>query len=217
MAQEQSSRFPLHTIRASGEATISAQPDQARITVGVTTIAATAEEASSQNAAKIASTLNSLKSLVKSAGEMRTTSYSVEPQYKYVTGKAPAISGYQANQTIQLTLNDVQLVGKVIDAASGAGANNINQIEFRLKDDHAVKEQALAKATADAKSNAETIAKALGVTVTGVAYAETNEAEPIRPRAMPMMMKAQASDAPTQIESGTVDTHVSVTVYLQVQ
>ena len=217
IAQEQTSRMPLHTVRASGEATVSAQPDQARISVGVTTIATTAEEASAQNATKIASVLTSLKSLVKSAGEMRTTNYSVDPQYRYAEGKSPAITGYQANQTIELTLNDVQMMGKVIDAASKNGANNLNQIEFRLKDDHAIKEQALAKATAEAKSHAETIAKALGVTVAGVAYAETNEGEPIRPRMAPMMaMKAQQA-APTQIESGNVETHASVTVFLEIR
>ncbi len=208
----------MHMVRASGEATISAQPDQARITVGVTTIATTAQEASAQNATKIAAVLQSLKSLVKSAGEMRTTGYSVEPQYRYAEGKSPAITAYQANQTVELILNDVQLVGKAIDAASNAGANNINQIEFRLKDDGAIKEHALAKATADAKSHAETIAKALGVTIMGVAYAETNEAEPIRPRIAPMMaMKAAPAAAPTQIEAGNVEARASVTVYLQIQ
>jgi hypothetical protein len=197
---------------------VSAKPDQARIAVGVTTEAATADDAVTRNATKTTAVLSALKNLIGSKGEIKTSNYSLEPQYKYAQGQAPAITGYNANQTVEVTLNDVSLVGKVIDSASKAGANNIHRIEFSLKNDEAVRAEALARAATKARANAETIAKALGVTVSGVFSAETTETGAVRPLMAPMMMKAQAmgAAAPTQIESGNLEVHASVTVHLEV-
>jgi hypothetical protein len=211
-------RMPPHVVRATGEGTVTAKPDQARISVGVMTEASTAEDAVSQNATKSSALLAALKSAIGSGGELKTTGYSVNPQYRYDQGRAPVITGYAANQTVEATLTDITLVGKVIDASSKAGANHVNSIEFTLKNDQAVREQAIAKATASARANAESIAKALGVSVTGVAWAETTEATAVRPIMAPMMMKGQAmmQQPATQIESGNLDIHASVTVALEI-
>jgi uncharacterized protein YggE len=93
----------------------------------------------------------------------------------------------------------------------------MNRIDFTLKDEGEARAQAIAKATSHARMNAETIAKSLGVSVEGVAWAETTEVAPIRPLMAPMM-KAQAMVAePAQIESGTIEIHASVTVALNVK
>jgi uncharacterized protein YggE len=220
LAQDPGTRVPLHAVRAVGEATLSVAPDQARISVGVITQAATAEDAVAHDAKKTAAVLDALKSLVQSRGDVRTTNYSLAPQYKYVQGESPTITGYQASHTVEVTLNDVTLVGKVIDGSSKAGANHITRIEFSLKDDQAVRAQALEKATAAAKKNAESIAAALGVSVTGVAFAETSETGAVRPLIAPMAAMERmpmAKMEPTQIESGTLDVHASVTVALEVK
>lgn len=217
-SQEPSPRAPLHTIQAAGEATVKAAPDQAQMSVGITTRAATAEKAVAQSASKTTPVLSVLKGIVGSSGDIRTANYSVEPEYKYEQGQSPIVTGYTASQTIHVTLNDVMLVGKVIDACSKAGANNFNQIEFGLKDDGPPRREAIAKATAAAKANAEAIAKALGVTVTGIAWAETTGAGVTPPRPVPMVkMQAMAVTAPTPIESGNLEIQASVTVALEVR
>ena len=95
------------------------------------------------------------------------------------------------------------MVGKVIDGSSKAGANHIDRIEFSLKDDQSVRAQALQRATTAAKKNAESIAAALGVSVTGVAFAETSETGAVRPLMGTIgAMRAEAKMQPTQIESG---------------
>jgi uncharacterized protein YggE len=155
---------------------------------------------------------------VQNKGQVRTTSYTLSPQYKYPQGGgSPTITGYQASHTVEVTLNDVSLVGKVIDGSSKAGANHIDRIEFSLKDDQAVQAEALKKATAVAKKNAESIAEALGVTVSGVAFAETTETGGARPLMAPMAMRMEAKMPPTQIESGNLDVHAKVTVGLEVK
>jgi uncharacterized protein len=217
LAQGPNPRGSIHVVRAVGEATISIAPDQARISVGVVTQAANAADAVQQDAKGTAAVLDVLKPLVQGKGEVRTTSYSLTPQYKYAQGQSPTLTGYEASHTVQVTLNDVSLVGKVIDASSKAGSNHIDRIEFSLKDDTAVRAEALKKATAVAKTNAESIAAALGVTVAGVAFAETNETGAVRPLMAPVAaMRVQAMQ-PTQIESGNLDVHASVTVGLEVK
>jgi hypothetical protein len=205
-----------HTVRAVGTATITAKPDQARISIGAMTQAATAEDAVEQDAAKTQSVLVSLKALIGSNGTIQTTNYSVAPQYKYEQGQAPTITGYEANHTVEVTLNEITLVGKVIDAASKAGANGINRIEFTVKDDSGLREEALSKAAAAARKNAEAIAKSLGLGITGIAAAETNEANPIRPIMAPMAKMMMAAPAATPVESGTIEVQASVTIYLSV-
>lgn len=217
MAQDANPRVPMHVVRAVGEATISVAPDQARISVGVITESPNADEAVAQDAKRTAAVLDALKAIVQSKGEVRTTSYSLAPQYKYVQGEAPTITGYQASHTVEVTLNDVTMVGKVIDTSSKTGANHIGRIEFSLKNDQAVRAEALKKATAVAKKNAESIAEALGVTVTSVAFAETSETGAVRPLMAPMAGAMRMQAQPTPIESGSLDVHASVTVGLEVK
>ena len=215
VAQANAQALP-HTVRAVGNATITAKPDQAQIQVAVSSQAATAEDAVSTDAAKTQSVLNTLKNLIGSKGTIQTASYSVSPQYKYEPGKAPEITGYEAHHTIQLTLDDLALTGKVIDGATKSGANGINRIEFTVKNDSGLREEAIAKASLAARNNANAIAKALGLNVAGVFSAETNEVNPVRPLITPMAMSRMAAGPVTPVEAGTVDIHASVTVYLSV-
>src|SRR5690242_9017944 len=114
-----------HMVRASGEAMVTAAPDQARISIGVQNQATTAQQASSQNAAQTARVLQVIKQALGSAGEVKTENYSVSPQYQYPKDGSPAkIVEYRATNTVQVTINDLSLAGKVIDAATQSGANN---------------------------------------------------------------------------------------------
>ena len=132
LAQAQDARPPVRRqiVRATGEATLTAKPDQARLSVGVITDAATAEEAMQHNATQTTTVLDALKNVVATDGEVKTSNYSVSPQYKYEQGHSPVITGYQASNTVDVTLSDLSLIGKVIDAVGHAGANNINSIAF---------------------------------------------------------------------------------------
>jgi uncharacterized protein YggE len=210
--------MPAHTVRATGEAILNVKPDQARILIGVTTQAQTADEAVRQNALKAANVSSTLKPFVGPEGEIKTANYSVNPQYRYPQGEAPVLTGYEANNTVEVILNDLTLMGKLIDTVSKAGANNVNRIEFLLKHDQASRTEAIEKAANQAKANAEGIAKALGLTVRGVFSAETLDAGVPRPMAVPMamQMRAVAKEVPTPIEAGTIEVRASVTVTLEV-
>jgi hypothetical protein len=205
------------SIRASGEATITAQPDQAQVSIGVVTQAATAEQASTQNAATTTRVLDAVKRIVQSKGELKTTEYSVTPTYKYANNTSPTITGYEANNTVLVTIDDLSLVGKVLDTASNTGSNRINGVQFMLRDDSPVRARALAEAASKARANGEAIASALHLHVIGVTQAEASENAPVRPIPAPMVrMNAMAVATPIESNSA-VNVHASVTVTLAVQ
>jgi len=215
VAQETSSP---HVVRASGEATVTAKPDRAQISIGVVTDAPKAEAAAAENASQTSAVLNATKGAIAGHGEVKTTGYSIFPQYDYSAGHSPRLTGYQARNTVLVTVDDLSLTGKVIDAATGAGANNIEGVSFSLRDDSSVRAEALAQAAQKARANGEAIAKALGLRVVAVLRADTEQAPIVRPiQAEAFTAMAKAQRAPTPIEPGTLDIHASVTVTLQVQ
>ncbi len=207
----------MRTVRASGEATVTVKPDRAQISIGVVTDAPKAEAAAAQNASQTSAVLNAAKGAIAGHGEVKTTGYSISPQYDYSAGHAPRLTGYQARNTVLVTVDDLELTGKVIDAATGAGANNIEGISFSLRDDSTVRAQALAEAAKKARANGDAIAQALGLRVTGVLRADTEQAPIIRPMQAAVAGMLKAERAPTPIEPGTLDIHATVIVSLQVQ
>lgn len=207
-----------HTVRASGEAMVTTKPDQAQISIGVVTDAHTAAEASAQNARQTTATLSAIKDSLGGHGELKTTGYSISPQYDYSSGHAPRLTGYQARNTVLATINDLSLTGKIVDAATGAGANNIDGISFSLRDDTAVRAEALTKAATKARANGEAIAKALGLHVVGVLRADTEQAPMVRPIQLQQFASLQKAErVATPVEPGTLDIHATVIVTLQVE
>lgn len=208
----------VHFVRASGEAIVKVKPDRAEVSISVVTLSPSAQEAASGNAAQTSQVLDAVKKTIESAGEIKTTAYAISPQYQYTNGRPPKLTGYQASNTVLVIVNNLSLLGKVIDTAINGGANTINTISFGLKDDNPARTQALAEATLKARSSAEAIAKALNVKAGGVFQAETSEPPGFRPLRQFVPNQAMASAAsPTPIESGELDIRASVTVTLEIQ
>jgi uncharacterized protein YggE len=208
----------IRFVRATAEATVSARPDRAQISVGVVSQTPTAQAAAAANATQTAQVIEAIKRTLGEGGELKTSGYSLAPQYQYSTGRAPKISGFQASNTVLVIVNDLALLGKVIDAASESGANNINGVSFSLKDETAARTQALTEAAGKARAAAEAIAKALNAHVTAVLQAETQEAPSVRPMMRSFSaMAGNVGAAPTPIEPGDLDLHASVTVTLEIQ
>ncbi len=207
----------VHFVRATGEATVTAHPDRAQVSIGVLTQASTAQAAATANATQTTQVIDSIKRTLGEGGDLKTTGYSISPQYQYTAGRSPKITGYQASNTVLIVVNDLPLLGKVIDAASDSGANNINGVSFSLKDETHARNQALAEAAMKARAAAESIAKALSVRVVGVLQAETSQAPIVRPLTRSFAANALPQAMPTPIEPGDLDIRASVTVTLEVQ
>ena len=206
------------SITVNGEATIAAEPDQAQIDIGVTTQARTAPEASRENAERLARVLAEVKKLLSKADEVKTSGYALNPQYRYPQGGKPEIVGYIANNIVRIKTARLDEVGRLIDAAMQAGANNINRLLFTLKDEEAARLDALRQASAKAKAKAEAIAASLGLKIIRISSISEGERsfQPIL-RQVPMARaEALAAQAPTPVEPGTVDVRSTVTLTVEV-
>ncbi len=202
------------TITVTGEATIAAEPDQAQIDIGVTTQARTAPEASRENAERITRVLAEVKKLLGKNDEAKTSGYALTPQYRYPQGGKPEIIGYIANNVVRIKTSRLDEVGKLIDAAMQAGANNINRLIFTLKDEESARLDALRQASAKAKTKAEAIAASLGLKIVRISSITESERsfQPIFRQAPMARGEALAAQAPTPVEPGTVEVRSTVTL-----
>jgi uncharacterized protein YggE len=217
LAQEPAGPPPRPSVRATAEAVVTVKPDQAQIDIGVVTQSPTARAAADDNARKSDAVIAALRKLLGQDADIKTISYALSPSYTYPKeGGQPKISGYMASNTVQVKTSDLKQVGEIIDTAYATGANNINSLQFNLKNDEAVRAQALREAAAKAKAKTETIASALGLKIIRVLFAE--ESGPtIRPVYANMeMAQAKAGDVSTPVEPGTIEVRAIVTLTVEV-
>lgn len=208
---------PPHTVRASAEATVTAKPDQAQIAILVSTLGATAEAASQQNAASTTQLIAALKRLIAAKGVLATSGYFTSPQMQYPkNGGNPKITGYNARNRVTITVYDLELVSKVLDTGIAQGATQVQGVDFLLKDDTSVRTQAIEQASRKAYEGAEAIARALKLTVNGVFNAETVlEPQPVYVGSVAQAVQVQGAFTP--IEPADVKVGVTVTVTLEVK
>jgi hypothetical protein len=211
------SEVPPQSIRVTGEATVTAHPDQVEIDIGVTTRAGSAQRVAADNAQKTARVVAELNELVGASGTTRTIGYSVHPEYRHPEeGREPEISGYVATHVVRVTMSELDRVGDLIDRALRAGANRVRRVQFTLKDEHAVHAQALRQAAARARSDAEALASALGVKIVRVLSA-VEESAPVRPVVDAFRTAGLAAEStPTPVQLGTIDVDARVLLTVEV-
>jgi len=203
------------TIQVTGTATLSAAPDQALLYLAVETQASTATSATTKNAAAMTNVINALLSAGISNDSIQTTSYSLNPVYSNPVNQSvpPSIIGYDAVNAIQVTLSGLGSVGKVLDQAISAGANQVQGITFTLssKAMAALQKQALQLALQDADTQAKATAATLGVTIVGpISVTPGYVFQPIS-----YSRFSAAPQTPTPIQPGTLQVTATVQVTYQ--
>jgi uncharacterized protein len=212
-AQPESKDSP-RVIRVAGNATATAAPDRAQVDLGVLTQAQSAKEAASENAKRLEAVLAAVRQALGARADLKTISYSVNPMYGEARpSRAPTVTGYSVDNVVRVTTGDLAQVGKILDSAMEAGANDVRGLSFSLKDEQPVRAQALREAVSRARAEAEVIAASLGVKL-GRVHAVEAAGEP--PIVRPMMMGAAMARAATPVEPGTLEVHASVTVTFEI-
>lgn len=205
-------------VEATGEATVSAKPDQAVIEIGVISQGPTAVAVAAQNAKQTDLVLADLTRLLGGNKQLRTTNYSVRPNYQYPKpGAAPTITGYTATNVVEATLDDLGQVSKLIDSAAQSGANLIQKLQYQLKNPSTLRAQALRGAAENAKRSAEAMASGLGLKVVRVlSVQEVNE------EGIAMYRKAAPPPPPgtapaTPLEIGMIESTVNVVLRAEIE
>jgi uncharacterized protein len=213
-AQLPEKRMGPPSVTASGEAVITVEPDQAEIDIGVVTQAKNAPDATRENADKLARVIAEIKKTLGKGDEVKTASYSLNPNYRYPQGGKPELVGYTATNIVRIRTGTLGNVGKLIDGAMQSGANTIHRLLFNLKDEQAAQLQALRLASAKARTKAEAMAEALGlrvVTVLSIVEGDRGVSPIVMAQARGAQMATLAA-APTSIEAGTIEVRSSVTL-----
>lgn len=180
--------------------------------IGVISQAATSVAATELNTKQANAVIAELRKLIASPN-IKTVNFSVNPNYQYPKdGSAPSIQGYTANNTVRLELDDLNLLPKVIGAATGSGANNVNRVTFALRDEGKVRAEALGKAAEQAQASAQALANRLKVKLGALLGAEEEQPVVVSPgRQVELAPRAKAAqDVP--VEPGTIEIHASVSL-----
>lgn len=211
-----SSAQPLNTVTASGQGRVYAAPDVATMSFGVTVEGAQAKAALDQSSQVADKIIAALKKQGVKAEDVQTSGISIYPVQNDRGGKI-VVTGYQASISVNAKLRDLAKVGDVIEAASGAGANTISGPQFEISEDSEQRSDAIEKAVAAAKKNAEAMAKASGKSV-GKVISITSSAVNVP---MPMGARAEAfgamDSAKVPVEAGQVEVSADVTVMFELK
>ena len=204
-------------ILVTGDSIVQAMPDTAILIISVVTQSKSALDAQQENAKKSELVVRAVKAAAGAGAEIKTSGYSLTPQRVYKENQPPTITGYEARNSVTVTMSELRQVGAVIDAAAQAGANNVDTVSFTLRQDRPARDQALSDATREAIGKAQVIAQALGGRV--VRVVEVQEDGFSRPRPLTesndaVMSRAQSS---TPIEVGTLEVTSRVQLIAEIE
>jgi uncharacterized protein YggE len=210
------------TIAVNGHGEVNADPDLATLSFAVETTAPTAARAVEQNAATSVKVSAALKGLLGADDKLKTTRYSLQPRYDYETKSEtgePKILGYVASNEVQVETATIDAIGKLIDVATTAGANRVNNLSFTVRDRGPHVRKALAVAGAEAKAQAEAAAQALGVKLKQVVSASTMAPPIVSPHIYDSFRSkgAAMAQAATPVEPGEVTVSAELNVVFEIE
>lgn len=196
-------------ISTSASAEVKVTPDRAQVTVSVQTENADVKVAQSDNARVMDGVVKAIESLGIARSDIQTTGYSIYPVYddsSSIFGKK--VKYYRVTNSVQVTVRDVSRTGEVIDAAVAAGANQVDSIMFMVSEEleQSLRADVLAKAVRKARADADVVAAAAGVTITGVKEINVGSYYPpvLYENARAGAADMKTSAVPTPVEPGQV-------------
>ncbi|WP_339915355.1 SIMPL domain-containing protein [uncultured Brevundimonas sp.] len=201
---------PSLNLSAHGEVRMA--PDMATISFGVLTEAPTAAAAMRQNAARMTEVMAALRRAGIAERDVQTSGLNLSAQYDYVQNQPPKLRGYQANNRVTVTINDMNRVGTTADAVVAAGVNQIDGISFGLKDSAAAEDQARRLAVRDLQAKAALYAQALGVPLVGIrSLSESGGYNPRPPQPMYARAEMSMADSSTPVAAGELTVRIDIT------
>lgn len=206
-------------IHVSGTGKITTTPDIVEISLAVQTENTDGLLAQQENAKKMGQCIDALKALGFTDAELKTTGYSM---YSYRADSDSPFGGektvYRVTNTLLVKTSKTDKAGEIIDTAIANGANSVNYISFTLSDEksQSLRAQALAKAAAQARSDADAVSAALNVQIMGVQ--SVNVGQSYTPYAYPesnyksSMAMDTAAGYSTPVQADTVDVTATISV-----
>lgn len=165
-AQGDSSQAPLRTINVNGTGKVYVTPDIAYVTIGVHTEGKDAAEALASNNATTEKVVAAIKAQGVDEKDIQTTNISIYPQQQFDTqGRPTGEIIYMVDNSVYVTVRDLDKLGDVMDSAVKAGANTISGVQFSLADSSKATSEARKLAVENGQAQAKELAEYAGVTL----------------------------------------------------
>lgn len=192
-------------------------PDLAIVSAGVQTLQPTASAAIEDNAARMEKVRAALRKAGIAEADIQTSSISLNPEYRYGDNQPPTLTGYRASNNVSVKFRDLKRTGAILDALVREGANQISGPSLTIDKPESGYDEARVKAIANGQAKAELYARALGKKVVRLlAVSEAGAAVPVpAPYAADGFVAAQR--AKTEIDPGTQNLQVSISMSFELQ
>ena len=166
IAADDSDNSTIRSLSVNGTGRVTLTPDIAYVTIGVQTEDEDAAKAVAENNSKTQAVVDELEEIGVEKEDIKTTNFSIYPQQMYDDrGQPTGEVVYRVNNSVFVTVRDLEVVGDLLNAVVGAGANSIQGIQFDVEDKTAAYAEAQENAVANAQAQAENLASAAGVTL----------------------------------------------------
>jgi uncharacterized protein YggE len=205
-------------ISVIGAGIVIAQPDVARITLGVDVFDQSLAKAQATASTNMDAVVNKLKADGIAATDIHTVSFNINPQYDQQGQSQPVLRGYQVQNLVEIKTTNVGGLGPLLDDAVGSGATRVNGIRFEASDMAGLKSQARDQAMTDARAQADQLARDAGVTLgrpISIEVSDTGGATPVR--AVNQNLAAPAAAVSTPIQPGELSISTTVHVVWAIQ
>lgn len=195
------------TITVTGVSKSYVKPDVSSISMTIRHTSKTSSESEDLVAKDLEKAKEKIVALGVEEKDIKTTNYSAYPKYNYPTvycvkypcdSSKPVLDGYETTQTIEIKVRNLDNVGKVLDAISSSGINEVSGPNFVVDDMEKVKADARNEAIKDAKAKAKVLADQLDVDLGDIAFFSDGDTRAYDYASVGsgMMMKAEVAAAP---------------------
>ncbi|MEM8952691.1 MAG: SIMPL domain-containing protein [Verrucomicrobiota bacterium] len=207
------------TISVSGEGKVTATPDMATISTGVTTNDLTAQAALAANSAAMEKLMEKLTEAGVEERDIQTSGFTVSPQYnrdRNQPNQRPKIVGYQVSNNVRVRIRDLDQLGPLLDQLVEAGSNQLGGISFSIADPDPLLDEARDQAVRNARKRADLYATAAGVTVGKVlSISETAVGFP-RPQPMQQNFRVAAAAESVPVAPGEQELRTSINIVYEI-
>lgn len=216
-AQDFAPRIAELSLSATGQ--VSLVPDQATVSAGVVSREDTAAAAVRANAQAMSRVFAELRRAGVAERDMQTSQLSVSPVYQSYSSRdaanEPRIIGYEARNTVNALVRDIDSVGQVIDAVFEAGANTLNSVSFSSSEADEARDEARRRAVAELTARRDLYAEAAGLEIVRLlSLSESGGGQPY-----PVMMRSEAfsADGGTPVAAGELTISATVSAVWEIE
>jgi uncharacterized protein YggE len=219
-------------LNVNGQGSVYGSPDMADIDVGVQVPALTADEARSKAAVAMDALLTSVKGNGIADADIRTSQFSVDPQYGYAAGENPyqggvqTVRGYQVTNVVTVRIRKIETVSKIVDEATIAGGSFavVRRVSYGMLETKKLQTQARELAIKEARERAEELASLSGRKVgKAIQVNESTNSVQYNPysylygNSAPVVSAPRTGSDSTSIESGQLRVVINVSVNFELK